>query len=85
MEDNIRQQWERFLNGHWQEKMPEATGSIPVKAREEDRTKGTAGYHTVTTYADPVTGKIKPVRPWGGFWWSERMPDELPGPGQPGG
>jgi len=73
----ILEQWNTFLCGHWQKSMPQKEGSFPIKAL--DGKGGTLpGIHFELVYLDPKTQEFKSVYGWGGLWWSEPQPKEMP-------
>lgn len=72
------QEWLQFLSGKWILGMPDKPGKYFTCAisNPEDRSISME----VVVYADPSDQKLKFAKPWGGFIWSEPVPD-LPFPG----
>lgn len=66
--------WTRFLDGRWQQEMPERIGEYPVATRSGDlgETRIVYRHEGKLHVANSVSG-------WGGWWWSEPLPD-LPKP-----
>jgi len=64
------------LNGRWQLDLPMTEGQFPLATRQGE----SAGFGVV--YRDKATGELKSVKVWGGFWWSEPMPEMPPVPTQ---
>ncbi|WNM70235.1 hypothetical protein [Myxococcus phage Mx1] len=73
MDEKYAKAWQKFLAGHWQKELPSREGTYPIATTAGDQ----AG--TSIVYIYPNTGEACSVRPWGGYWWSEPIPD-LPPP-----
>lgn len=73
----MNEEWTRFLGGKWQKDMPKQSGRFPVKAfAGEGKTE--ESYSFAIVFEDQVTHEHRSVHSWGGLWWSEPIPDELP-------
>lgn len=73
----MNEEWNRFIAGKWQKEMPQKSGKYPVKSfRKENETM--AGYSFEVVFEDRVTHECRSVHSWGGLWWSEPLPDEMP-------
>lgn len=69
--------WQKFLSGKWQDNMPNKAGTYPVKSINNNIPD--EGFTFMTIYQNPDNRLFKSVHSWGGLWWSESMPNELPG------
>jgi hypothetical protein len=70
MDTLTKEKWNKFLQGHWQREKPLVEGLYPLATLDGDLTSDKG-----IIYKDPETGNMKSVRTWGGFWWSEPVPD----------
>lgn len=62
--------WKKFLAGHWQREMPAKEGKYPTASHN-----GTQCAYIVV-YLDPKDNVMKSYpKGWGGWWWSEPIPD----------
>jgi hypothetical protein len=74
MDEEVRKRWDKFLNGHWQREMPQKRGRFRLASVD-----GSFVPEFGIIYFDPTEKKYCSVSNWGGWWWSEPMPD-LPKP-----
>lgn len=69
MTDELRAEWDTFLNGHWQKEMPKKVGEYPLATLD-----GELGGRGLVYFA----GGFRSVHTWRGWWWSEPIPDMPP-------
>ena len=67
----FNKQCENFKNGHWTLDMPQQKGVYQCRARN-----CTSGETKVVVYE--LNGEMFSTIPWGGYWWSEPLPDMPP-------
>lgn len=73
MDEDLRAQWERFLNGHWQLEVPQKPGKYPTKHLTKDWQ-----YPDIVVY-EHLDGTYHSTTPdFGGYIWSEPRPN-MPG------
>ncbi len=76
MDEQLRIDWLKFLEGKWQEKMPDRPGRFPVVDKRDTEGK----FHYIVVYLNPSTGRHMPASIWNGWWWSEPLPNLTPAP-----
>ena len=73
-----REEWQeamaRYMAGQWQAEVP------PVAGRYLTATAYGEPGDIIFVYIHPDTGVPTPTRNWGGFWWSDPLPDLPPVP-----
>lgn len=72
---DFRVKMETFMRGEWTLEAPTEPGSYPICARDTN-----PGFCVNTVYYSPFTHKIKSTMAWGGWWWSEPLPEMPPPP-----
>ena len=76
---DFRVKMETFMRGEWTLEMPDKPGTYPVCGRNCPPDGSTI----VVVYLHSTTGKPTPTHTWGGWWWSEPLPDLPPTPDAP--
>ena len=70
--------WARFLSGHWTRERPTRPGYYPIQCLKSGETEGTTPSSLCLVYE--LEGEIRFTQGWGGWWWSEPLPDLPPTP-----
>ena len=96
MDDKQQAEWDRFYSGKWQREMPEVVGLYPIATRQGEHAGTThivwnpkeEAYFTPQFMRTKKGELLTPVyngTSWGGYWWSEPLPDRFlltPPPGE---
>jgi hypothetical protein len=74
----FKQSWERFLGGHWTREQPTKPGHYPVQGVKCGEVDGNTPSILVIVYK--AKGELRLTQSWGGWWWSEPLPNLPPTP-----
>jgi hypothetical protein len=65
-----KENWDKFLNGYWTKDKPTKPGTYPTAASNKCKC-GLGAWAVIYEYH----GELKIVNNWGGYFWSEPIPE----------
>jgi hypothetical protein len=69
----MEHEWKLFLSGYWTRERPTKPGLYVVEGVGGGEPRGVSLSKTIFAYMND--GAVKFTQPWGGWWWSEPVPN----------